>query len=215
MIQVPEHKETETLRLRDAGYVVHHKVLDSLEYGTPQSRKRVFIVAILKQCCKKPFHWPEAQPPVLARSMMDSDKGNVEHKNSGLPRGLKSMQRMITILDFMKEQKYNLRDDWFVDIDASPSRGPNLQKDRIGCLTRARAGSGGFWSTRRSRRMNMQELFRFQGFLRGGKELRYEGVPLRQVRLGLGNAWTLTVIKAILKKIMEALDMADRISPPA
>ena len=63
--------------------------------------------------------------------------------------------------------------------------------------------------------MNMQELFRFQGFLRGGKELRYEGVPLRQVRLGLGNAWALTVIKAVLKKIMEALDMADRISPPA
>lgn len=42
--------------LRDLGYAVEHRVLDSCDYGAPTSRKRLFLIA---RCDGLPIVWPE------------------------------------------------------------------------------------------------------------------------------------------------------------
>ena len=43
----------------DAAYDLHHEILNALDYGIPQSRRRLFIVGIRKRFRSTAFHWPE------------------------------------------------------------------------------------------------------------------------------------------------------------
>jgi site-specific DNA-cytosine methylase len=45
--------------LNDAGYGVHHKLLQAADYGVPQRRERVFIVAFRELGPLRHFRWPE------------------------------------------------------------------------------------------------------------------------------------------------------------
>ncbi len=68
------HNKGQTLKtilglLDKAGYRVEYKVLDSLDYGVPQSRKRIYFVGVRKALARsmKRFKWPSAveQPPLV------------------------------------------------------------------------------------------------------------------------------------------------------
>ncbi len=50
-------------QLEDLGYEVQHAVLDARNFGCPQSRRRLFIVAILRSVGAKAFRFPEGGPP--------------------------------------------------------------------------------------------------------------------------------------------------------
>jgi site-specific DNA-cytosine methylase len=62
---VVSHKETlawiiRTLReVRDKGYNVEAKLMNSTDNAIPHNRCRLFIVGILKASCIKPYKWPE------------------------------------------------------------------------------------------------------------------------------------------------------------
>ena len=45
--------------LRDNGYVVYHKVVDTSHHGLPQHRQRAYVVAILKKIQTAEFSFPE------------------------------------------------------------------------------------------------------------------------------------------------------------
>lgn len=56
------HKEGKTFdivisSLSELGYKVHYKIINSADFGVPQSRKRVFIVGFLNKDCA--FLWPD------------------------------------------------------------------------------------------------------------------------------------------------------------
>ncbi len=58
----PRNKESLKLIIKsfeDIGYNVKYKVLNTFDYGLPQSRERIFIVGISKDI-KKEFHYPES-----------------------------------------------------------------------------------------------------------------------------------------------------------
>lgn len=63
----------------EAGYDVHHQVLNSQDYGVPQRRNRVFIVAFSRKYFKTaPFEYPEKQElTVTTQDILDK---NVEEK---------------------------------------------------------------------------------------------------------------------------------------
>ena len=59
--------------LARTGYKVYRKQLNSENYGVPQSRRRVWIVAILKTCQVADFTWPAETPmPNIKTFIMDS-----------------------------------------------------------------------------------------------------------------------------------------------
>ena len=48
---------------QDIGYKTHHAKLDSRDYGLPQDRRRLIIVAIRADAVKHEFKWPVSQRP--------------------------------------------------------------------------------------------------------------------------------------------------------
>ncbi|ORY29865.1 S-adenosyl-L-methionine-dependent methyltransferase [Rhizoclosmatium globosum] len=60
--------------LEDAGYTVHHKIIDASAY-TPQTRHRVYIVGFLNPIHSAKFSYPSspATPPPLLRSILIQD----------------------------------------------------------------------------------------------------------------------------------------------
>ena len=58
-----KHDQGRTLNIiiksfREIGYYVYHKVLNSADYGTPQKRKRIYLIAIKKTIIKA-FNFPD------------------------------------------------------------------------------------------------------------------------------------------------------------
>ena len=45
--------------IEEYGYNVYYKVLNAKDYGIPQNRERVFLVAIRKDCDNHRFEFPE------------------------------------------------------------------------------------------------------------------------------------------------------------
>lgn len=60
-------------RLQNLGYLISHQVLDAVDYGVPQNRKRAFIVGVKNN--ERIFKWPEKVSPTV----------NVEESLSDLP----------------------------------------------------------------------------------------------------------------------------------
>ena len=54
--------------LATLGYLVHYRILNSAEYGAPQSRKRLFYVAVRPGHA---FRWPEPVPSDKRRVLED------------------------------------------------------------------------------------------------------------------------------------------------
>ena len=54
--------------LATLGYLVHYRILNSADYGAPQSRKRLFYVAVRPGHA---FRWPEPVPSDKRRVLED------------------------------------------------------------------------------------------------------------------------------------------------
>ena len=52
-------------------YDIHHQVLNSMHFGVPQSRPRLFIVGIKRGTKKMEFNWPVPTESVFISSILD------------------------------------------------------------------------------------------------------------------------------------------------
>ena len=180
--------------MKGGKYKVHLRVLNSLDHGLPQSRRRVYIVGILKsQLQRRRFRWPQALPRRPASAFLEgaSPTGAVS-----MPRTEKQIAKIKQALDRIERQGGDVADDWFIDYHASPRYGIAVTKDRAGCLTRTRAAAGGPFITSRARGMSLLEMCRFQGFADG--TLRWKGMRPRAVKQALGNSWSVNVAGRVL-----------------
>ena len=76
-------------------------------------------------------------------------------------------------------------------------------KGIVPCLTRTRGGSGGHWSFSRQRFLTTAELYRLMGNDPDRLNIPL-GVSDRQVRLMIGNAWDISLIKRVLYRLLPA-----------
>ena len=165
------------VRLRQHGrYRLHWRVLNSLDHGLPQNRPRLFLVALRKTAVVQRFRWPRPLARVPAAKFLDP----ADAAPAGIgPHTAKQLDKVADGLDQIIQKGGDcLKEDWFLDFRASPSRGVTVRKDACGCLTRARSGAGGPLVTSRQRTMTIKELMRFQGFRDGW--LRRRGIRCTQ-----------------------------------
>ena len=181
-------------------YQFQARVLDARDHCLPQSRRRLWIVGLKMQLMVKDFVWPTSLRPVKLATILEDQR----FPDFQLPNTLKQGSRLAAAMQTIVDTKGGnpAADDWAIDYFASANR-VSSTLDYTPCLTRARAGSGGFFITTRGRLTTTTEIFKLQGI--DPQRITRTSVTDRQVRLAVGNGWPINVASRLIFKMMRAL----------
>ena len=161
-------------------YSVYWKVLNTADYGIPQSRKRVFIVGILKKNEKEGFEWPIPVPCRSLEEFVDWDDIIMSTIT----------QRQKTQLQTIKKTAY------FIDLNFNFHTYPN--SDKI-CPTLTAHNQ--VFNCKLRRLMNVKEFLQLQGF---PIDFRYT-VSHSRIKQQLGNSMSVNVLVCLFKSIFQTL----------
>lgn len=169
--------------LDDIGYDSYYKVLNSKNYGIPQSRNRIYIVSIRKDIDDGKFEFPDKQElKIKASDLYDKnvpDEFYLEEKHYKY------------FNEFRLKKKYSsLNSDILVCMTTKQGQKSNPQnfiKDEKGY-----------------RILTDSEMFAFQGFKKEyGKLLRDNRITTAQIGFMCGNSITVNVLEEIFKNLFK------------
>jgi len=167
-------------------YEIHWKILNTADYGIPQSRKRLYIIGLLRKHIQQPFQWPQPVPCPPVSHLVDW-RDRTPHP--------KITTRMKTII-------HNAPPD-AVFLNLSFSKDPNKKTPYVSpTLTSA----GNMWCVPLRRFANPTECLRLQGFPSTFKIV----VSPRQIKKQLGNTMSVNVIIALFTSMFRASPMSFR-----
>jgi len=166
-------------------YNVRWKVLNTADYGIPQSRKRVFIVGILKKNEKKDFEWPKPVPCRSLEEFVDWD----DNSKKPLPpyfygSGMDKIINKNAIFIDLAYTKYSHKD-------------ANI---KCPCITTA---SHSLYNFKRGRYANSIELLKLQGFTKSFHIL----VSKSQIQKQIGNSMSVNVLTTLLRNIFQTVQL--------
>jgi DNA (cytosine-5)-methyltransferase 1 len=172
-------------KLKALGYTVYYKVLNSLDFGLPQKRERIYIVGFLEFI---DFNFPKPLGYYQPLSTILENDDNI-------PRSY-----------FLSEKIKNKRLNAVKDNPPFPSIwheniGGNISALPYSCALRA-GGSYNYLVVNGVRRLTDREMLRLQGFPDEFKIV----LPYSVVRRLAGNSVSVPVIKAIAGEIIKALE---------
>jgi DNA (cytosine-5)-methyltransferase 1 len=186
--QLRTHDEGRTFRtiihaLERLGYTARHTVLNSLDFGVPQKRERVYIVGFLEE---SPFSFPKGEASYSLASVLEPD-GAVDAKyfTSGRIRASR-----LAKFPELPERPTVWHENKSGNVSALP----------YSCALRASA-SYNYLLVNGERRFTEREMLRLQGF----PENFEAPVGYAHVRKQTGNAVTVTVIRALAARMVAAL----------
>jgi DNA (cytosine-5)-methyltransferase 1 len=176
--------ETILQKLREIGYTVHYKVLNSLDFGIPQKRERIYIVGFLKDV---DFSFPEKLGSYKSLSTILENDDLLDRKYF--------LSEEIKAKRFEKvKPNYPTPSIWHENIGANISALP------YSCALRA-GGSYNYLVVNGVRRLTERELLRLQGFPENFKI----NIPYSELRKVAGNSVTVPVIEKIAEKMLVSL----------
>eukprot|EP00931_Biecheleriopsis_adriatica_P081455 TRINITY_DN5477_c0_g1_i4.p1 TRINITY_DN5477_c0_g1~~TRINITY_DN5477_c0_g1_i4.p1 ORF type:complete len:404 (+),score=79.58 TRINITY_DN5477_c0_g1_i4:86-1213(+) len=193
------NKVMQTLEgIGDGAYAVDWKLLDTQDHGVPQSRPRVYIIGIRKDCQRSKITFPEPLERVSIESFLDPVKRKPTMEN--LPRKASKTQYINvkrTLKRLTAAGKSPLTKTFIIDHQSSPKFCGWMQ-DKVMCMTKSRAS--GHWVTSRGRAMNLDEMLRCQGMERSFKQV----VSDSQMGAQIGNAMSQNVIERLMLRVLPA-----------
>ncbi len=185
--------------LDEAGYYVEHKVLNSMNYGVPQMRQRVYFVGIRKdlKLANKNFIWGYQQKALPVEDNLVSENNeisDVDLKYFINYLNNKTNQGKVTLEDILKKE-YVVVDTRQSDLRLYYNRIPTLRSFRDG-LYYVRNG--------KLRVLTGYEAMLIQGFSLDYAQ-KVATVKDRDLLRQTGNAMTVGVIEAIGKSLLNYL----------
>ncbi|MEO5349121.1 MAG: DNA cytosine methyltransferase [Magnetococcus sp. YQC-3] len=171
-------------KLTGLGYTVYYKTLNSLDYGLPQKRERIYIVGFREKIhfeFPRPFGYYKPLSEIL-----ENDEDVSENY-------------------FLSDE---IRKKRFFAVKGSPPY-PSIWHENIGgnisalpfsCALRA-GGSYNYLVVNGIRRLTAREMLRLQGF----PDDFIINIPYSQLRKVAGNSVSVSVVTAIARNMMEAL----------
>jgi DNA (cytosine-5)-methyltransferase 1 len=200
------HDKGETLKvilknLDDAGYNVYWKVLNSCDYGVPQSRERIYLVGIRKDLDNRKFEFPRPQKHKNIKDyLIDDIELNLDEKTATFNTFLKYLSNKYNA------GKYTIEELLKNDFDVIDTRQSDLRiyKNKIPTLRTGRHGIL-YVKNNKFRKLTGFESLLLQGFsvdlAKKTKSVISEANLLAQT----GNAMTVTTIEAIGQKLLEII----------
>lgn len=170
--------------IQDMGYNSYYKLLNSKDYGVPQSRTRVFIVSIRKDMDDKEFEFPASRPLTVKAN----DLKETGCTDDSLYLG-PAQEHYYN--DFRLSKKYS-----------------SLDSDVLVCMTTKQGQKSNpqnfFTDIKGVRMLTAREMFLFQGFKKSnGDLLLRNGFPLSKIGAMLGNSITIQPLVAIFKNLFK------------
>ena len=190
--QLVSHNGGHTLRrimeaLSDVGYHAEFKVLNALEFGLPQKRERIIIVAFRSERAFRSFEWPvggESMTPlskILDRS--------IDQKHYASKR--------------IRDKRSKAHKSKFSPAIWHENKGGNVSSHPYSCALRAGA-SYNYLLVDGERRLTPREMLRLQGFPNDFKIVCNDWQTRKQV----GNAVPVPVISKVIERMKSATEPA-------
>ncbi len=178
-------------KLKDLGYTVYYNVFNSLDFGVPQKRERIYIVGF-----QEPIKFSFPKPLGYYRPLSE-----VLEADGDIPESYYLSKEM--------------KDKRFAALKKVPPH-PSIWHENIGgnisplpysCALRA-GGSYNYLVVNGERRLTSREMLRLQGFPDSFKI----NIPYSQARKVAGNSVTVPVIEAIAKEMLLSLERQELVT---
>jgi len=187
--------------LDDAGYEVWWKVLNSLQYGVPQMRERVYFVGVRKDLVKHtiPFNFPNpVRKPDVKNYLIDDSELEFDEKKQAYQTFIKYLNNKYNknkySIDKLLEEDYLVLDTRQSDLRLYRGKVPTLRTGRHGIMY---VRNGKF------RKLSGYESLLLQGF--NGEKTKIVKLKIQNGHLlsQAGNAMTVNVIERIGKRLLD------------
>lgn len=194
--------DTISKALDEAGYNLDYRVLNSIDYGVPQMRERIYLVGIKKEIYKSPFNWPkplESDNINIKDYLIDEDSKVLDVENPTFQKYLnnKYNQGKFNINEILK-QEYLVLDWRQSDLRLYEGKCPTLRTGRHGIL---------YVKNGQLRKLSGYEALLLQGFPKNlAEKAKKEGISDSKLLSQAGNAMTVNVIKAICEELLKCLN---------
>lgn len=195
---------------KDAKYVVSWRVLNTSDHGLPQNRPRLYIIGMRKDVmvAEAAFKWPR---PCARQPLQEVLERSVQRDRPTEGTGAAKH-----VEDFHKVFQDDLRKDkkgecYILDCFATRSR---VTRGVVPCLTRTRAGTGGYWVERPGGAdagglLTTREMLRLQGLPEDFLAIALRAkVSERQLRQMIGNAMSINVLARLFHKLLPAVGLS-------
>jgi DNA (cytosine-5)-methyltransferase 1 len=163
---------THILELKEYGYNVDWKILNTKDYGIPQNRERLFIIGTKS---KDNFEWPD-------KTIMDNLENYIDWNDNNKQE--------------TKRKNYSkIKNEWlFVDFNfLNLNSGINSGKFSP-CLNT----NSGLWCVQKHRYANIKEYLMLQGFCINFNQT----ISDTQMKKQIGNSMSVNVLKKIIKNLL-------------
>lgn len=190
--------------LDQAGYKVFHRVLNSIDYGVPQMRERIYFVGIRKDLVitNKNFEWPEIfKTPKIRDYLIDDSELEFDNKKREYDTFLKFLENkynkgLFKIEDLLKED-YLVLDTRQSDLRLYRDKVPTLRTGRHGIL---------YVKNGKFRKLSGFESLLLQGFPKNLAKKTKGKIADVYLLSQAGNAMTVNMIETVGKKLLKYIE---------
>lgn len=188
--------------LNEAGYYVEWKVLNSINYGVPQMRERIYFVGtrkdLLKDNIKFSFPNSDKQTANVEDFLIDDNELTFNEKQESYKTFIKYLNNKYNqnkhSIEKLLESEYLVLDTRQSDLRLYYNKVPTLRLGRHGIL---------YVKSKKFRKLSGYESLLLQGFSKDLAQKAKDNIAEIFILKQAGNAMTVNTVQAIAEKMLE------------